>query len=50
LAEAILDLYRNPALRETMGRLGRRYAEENHSKQVAVARYNELLQRIAVSN
>ncbi len=49
LAEAILDLYRNPALRETMGQRGRRYAEENHSKQVAVARYNELLQRIAVS-
>jgi colanic acid biosynthesis glycosyl transferase WcaI len=50
LAEAILDLYRNPALRETMGRRGRRYAEENHSKHAAVARYNELLQRIAVTN
>lgn len=47
LAEAILKLYRDPSLRETMGEHGRRYAEENHSKQVAVARYNELLQRIA---
>ena len=47
LAEAILDLYRNPALRATMGRQGRRYAEENHSKHAAVARYNELLQRIS---
>jgi colanic acid biosynthesis glycosyl transferase WcaI len=46
LAEAILDLYRNPALRETMGRRGRRYAEENHSKQVVIDRYHDLLQRI----
>jgi len=47
LAEAILKLYRDPSLRETMGEKGRRYAEENHSKHTAVARYNELLQRIA---
>jgi putative colanic acid biosynthesis glycosyltransferase WcaI len=46
LAEAILDLYHNPALRETMGRRGRRYAEENHSKQVVIDRYHELLQGI----
>lgn len=46
LAEAILDLYRNPPLRETMGRRGRRYAEENHSKQVVIDRYHDLLQRI----
>ena len=46
LAEAILDLYRNSALRDTMGRRGRRYAEENHSKQVVIDRYHDLLQRI----
>jgi colanic acid biosynthesis glycosyl transferase WcaI len=46
LAEAILDLYRNPALCETMGQRGRRYAEENHSKQVVIDRYHDLLQRI----
>jgi len=45
LAEAILDLYRNPALRKTMGERGRRYAEENHSKQVVIDRYHDLLQR-----
>lgn len=50
LADAILKLYHDPSLREAMGERGRRYAQENHSKQVAVARYNELLQRICVSN
>src|SRR5437867_4534335 len=47
LAEAILDLYHNPSLREAMGHRGRRYAEENHSKHAVVARYDELLQRIS---
>lgn len=45
LAEAILNLYRNPSLRETMGQRGRRYAEENHSKHAIVARYHDLLHR-----
>jgi colanic acid biosynthesis glycosyl transferase WcaI len=47
LAEAIWRLYREPSLREEMGRRGRQYAEENHSKQAAVIRYNELLQKVA---
>ena len=47
LAQAILNLRRNPCLRETMGRRGRQYAEEHHSRQAAVARYDELLRRVA---
>jgi len=46
LAQAILKLYRDSCLRETMGQRGRQYAEENYSKHVAVARYNELLQEV----
>jgi putative colanic acid biosynthesis glycosyltransferase WcaI len=47
LGRAILDLYRDSSLCEAMGRRGRRYAEENYSKQAAVARYHKLLQSIA---
>jgi colanic acid biosynthesis glycosyl transferase WcaI len=46
LAEAILNLYRNPSLCTTMGRLGRQYAEENHSMRVAVSRYNDLFRTV----
>jgi colanic acid biosynthesis glycosyl transferase WcaI len=46
LAEAIVKLYRDPLLWATMGQRGRQYAEENYSKQVAVARYDELLHKI----
>jgi colanic acid biosynthesis glycosyl transferase WcaI len=46
LADAILTLYRDRPLCARMGQLGRLYAEANYSKQVAVARYNELLQKI----
>ena len=46
LAEAIFSLYRDPSVREEMGRSGRQYAAENHSKQAAVIRYDELLQRV----
>jgi len=47
LAEAILTLYHDPALREEMGRNGRRYAEEHLSLRVCAARYEELLRRLA---
>ena len=47
LGEAILRLYRDPFLREAMGRCGRQYAVENHSKNAAVASYHELLERVA---
>lgn len=47
LAGAVLNLYHDPSLREAMGRRGRKYAEENYSKQTAVVRYNDLLQKVA---
>ena len=47
LAEAILTLSHDSSMRESMGRRGRQYAEENHSKNAAVIRYNELLQKVA---
>ena len=47
LTEAILTLYNDSSLRESMGWRGRQYAEENHSKHAAVSRYDELLQRVA---
>ena len=47
LAEAILQLYRDPSLREQMGKRGREYAEAHHSKHAAVTRYDELLRRVA---
>ena len=47
LAAAILRLRRNPLLWASMGQRGRQYAEANHSKQAAVARYNELFHKIA---
>ena len=46
LAEAILNLYRNPSLSGAMGQRGRQYAEQNHSKRAVVARYNELLKKV----
>jgi colanic acid biosynthesis glycosyl transferase WcaI len=47
LAEAILQLYRDPSLREMMGKRGREYAEVHHSKHTAVRWYDELLRRVA---
>jgi colanic acid biosynthesis glycosyl transferase WcaI len=47
LAEAILTLYRDPVLREEMGRNGRRYAEEHLSLQACAARYEKLLSQVA---
>ncbi|MGB9872507.1 MAG: glycosyltransferase [Anaerolineae bacterium] len=46
LAEAVLALYRDPALREKMGQSGHRYAEQHLSLEVCTHRY-ELLQQIA---
>jgi len=46
LADAILDLYGDAKLRECMGQRGRRYAEEHHSKQVVIDRYQDILQRV----
>jgi colanic acid biosynthesis glycosyl transferase WcaI len=46
LADAILKLHDDPALWAKMGQRGRRYAEQNYSKQVAVTRYNELLHKV----
>jgi colanic acid biosynthesis glycosyl transferase WcaI len=50
LAEAILQLYRDPSLREMMGKRGREYAEAHHSKHAAVARYDELLRKVAAGS
>lgn len=47
LAQAILDLRGDSSLRETMGRRGRQYAEEHYSKNAAIARYQDLLQKIS---
>ncbi len=47
LAAAILSLYHNRSMGETMGGCGRQYAESNHSKETVVARYNELFQRVS---
>jgi colanic acid biosynthesis glycosyl transferase WcaI len=46
LAEAIITLYRNPSLRDSMAQRGCRHAEQHHSKRAAVARYNELLRQV----
>lgn len=48
LADAVLRLYRDPSLREELGRNGRRYAEEHLSLEVCVRRYEELLRQVAV--
>ncbi|MGQ9854624.1 MAG: glycosyltransferase family 4 protein [Candidatus Oleimicrobiaceae bacterium] len=50
LAEAVLLLYRDPSLREELGRNGRQYAEEHLSLQACVGRYEELLYRVVVES
>lgn len=47
LAESILTLYEDGALRGQMGQQGRRYVEAHHSKHAAVTRYDQLLRRVA---
>jgi colanic acid biosynthesis glycosyl transferase WcaI len=46
LTEAILMLYRDPALRAEMGRNGRQHAEQDYSKQVVTRRYHELFSKV----
>jgi len=47
LAEAVLHLYGDAALRKRLGNNGRRYAEEHLSLRMCVDQYEALLQRIA---
>lgn len=47
LVEAVLTLYRDPALREVMGRRGRRHVEAHHTVAAVADRYEELLARMA---
>jgi len=47
LAEAILTLRADKALGEQFGRNGRRYVEENHSRQTIARRYAALLEEVA---
>lgn len=46
LADAVLSLYRDAALRERLGRNGRRYAEQHLSAQAGAERYIQLFGRI----
>jgi colanic acid biosynthesis glycosyl transferase WcaI len=46
LADAILTLYRDPALRWAMGQRGRQYAEHKLSCQVVVEQYQQLFAQI----
>jgi colanic acid biosynthesis glycosyl transferase WcaI len=43
LAKAIRTLYAEPALRERMGRNGRKHVTENYARQVVARQYHELL-------
>lgn len=47
LVDAILKLYRDPALREQMGRRGRRIAEGRYSKPIVVSQYETELRHVA---
>jgi colanic acid biosynthesis glycosyl transferase WcaI len=47
LANAILDLYRDRPLRETMGRNGREWAEKKYCREVVVRSYHRLIQEIS---
>ena len=47
LAEAVMRLYRDSALRQHMAQRGRETVERKYSKQAVVAQYHELFQRVA---
>lgn len=47
LAGAIRTLYADPDLREQMGRNGRRYVVDHHTRQTVARRYHELLTSVA---
>ncbi len=46
LAEAVLRLYRDPAMREEMGRKGRKYAETHFDRERCIEQYDRLLLKI----
>ena len=48
LSEALLSLYRDRSLSEEMGERGRRFAEQEYSREAVVAAYNRLLRDIAI--
>ncbi len=50
LAEAILTLYVDPDLRQTMGKAGRCYAEQHLSPQVIVDQYHHLLTEVVTTS
>ncbi len=46
LANAVLDLYQNPAKAEALATQGRRYAVENYAFEQALSRYEELFTKV----
>jgi len=46
LAEAVLSLYRNPALREAMGKRGRAHAVAHYSKEAVAEQYLTLFEKM----
>ena len=46
LSRAIIDLYKNPALRRKFGENGRRYAEKNFSLNICSQKYELVFKRI----
>lgn len=47
LAQTIMALYANPALRATYGERGRRYAEQHLARTVVVDQYEQVLRKVA---
>lgn len=47
MADAIVKLYRNPELKERMGRMGREYVSANYSMEKSLLAYEDLLARTA---
>lgn len=50
LADAILDLYKNPEKRAAISAKGRQYAIENYSYELALNRYENLLSKLVAEN
>lgn len=48
LAQAILTLYQDPNLAKEMGERGRRYAEQNFSRESCVTKYEEIFRKVCV--
>lgn len=47
LADAVLKIYRHPAIREEMERNGRRYAEANFDRNHSIEQYEQLLHKLS---